>query len=49
MLIDSMLNKDRTRAKMEGTSKKRVLQCLAAIFANSIAELDETEIFQIFG
>ena len=46
MLINSMLNEDRTRAKIEGASKKRVLESLATIFAESIGDVDADTLFQ---
>ncbi|SMF54170.1 PTS IIA-like nitrogen-regulatory protein PtsN [Alteromonadaceae bacterium Bs31] len=41
-----MLTAERTRAKVNGVSKKRVLETLAQLFAPSITDADETTIFQ---
>lgn len=46
MLISSMLSPTRTRAKVEGASKKRVLQTLATLFADQIEGLDQDKLFQ---
>lgn len=46
MLISSMLSPTRTRAKVEGSSKKRVLQTLAKLFADQIEGLDQDKLFQ---
>lgn len=48
MLIKAMLNEDRTRAKIEDASKKRVLETLACVFADSIESLDADALFQAF-
>lgn len=46
MLISSILRPTCTRAKVEGTSKKRVLQSLAKLFADQIEGLDQDKLFQ---
>ncbi len=46
MNIETMLTAGRTRAKVTGVSKKRVLETLAELFAPSLAEADENTIFQ---
>ncbi len=48
MLISSMLSPARTRAKIEGNSKKRVLQTLASLFAEQVDGLDADKLFQSF-
>ncbi len=48
MLISSMLSPTRTRAKVEGSSKKRVLQSIASLFAEQISDLDADKLFQSF-
>lgn len=46
MLISSMLSPTRTRAKVDGTSKKRILQSLATLFAEQVGGLDADKLFQ---
>lgn len=46
MLINAMLSPARTRAKVEGSSKKRILQSLANLFAEQIEGLDQDKLFQ---
>lgn len=46
MLISSMLSQARTRAKVDGTSKKRILQSIATLFAEQVNGLDQDKLFQ---
>lgn len=46
MQIESILSNKRTKAKLEGISKKRVLEKLAEIFANNIDDLSVDDVYQ---
>lgn len=46
MQIASILNLERTRARIAGGSKKRLLETLADLFASSLDEADENTLFQ---
>ena len=46
MQISSILSADRTKAKVVGGSKKRLLENLAQIFADALPDADPTELFQ---
>ncbi|ACR11548.1 PTS sugar transporter subunit IIA [Teredinibacter turnerae] len=46
MQISTILNAKRTRAKIAGGSKKRLIETLAGIFSESDTGLDQTELFQ---
>ena len=48
MLIESILSLERTQAKIEGSSKKRVLETLAQVFAESVEGLDVEQLYQSF-
>ena len=46
MEIQSILSAQRTVAKVEGTSKKRLLEAVATLFADNIQSLDVNELYQ---
>ncbi|WP_045857301.1 PTS sugar transporter subunit IIA [Teredinibacter purpureus] len=46
MQISSILTEDRCKAHITGASKKRLLESLATIFADSLPEGDATALFQ---
>lgn len=46
MLIENILSSQRTKAKIEGGSKKRVIETLAQTFANDIEDFDVNELYQ---
>ncbi len=46
MQIETILTESRTKAKVEGVSKKRTLEMLAETFAESVEHLDVNELYQ---
>ncbi len=46
MLIESILTPQRAKAKLEGISKKRVIETLATLFANDIEGFDVNHLYQ---
>lgn len=46
MQISSILSAERTRAKITGGSKKRLIETIAGLFHASDESLDQTELFQ---
>lgn len=46
MLIESILTLERSKAKVEGGSKKRLIETLAQIFADSIPEFEVNDVYQ---
>ncbi|WP_188149983.1 PTS IIA-like nitrogen regulatory protein PtsN [Teredinibacter waterburyi] len=46
MQISSILSADRTKARVVGGSKKRLLENLAQTFADALPDADPTELFQ---
>lgn len=46
MHITTLFNQDRTRAHVQGLSKKQVLETLAKVFAESNSQLDDDDVYQ---
>ena len=46
MQFDAILTKERTKAHVEGVSKKRVLESLATLFADNLESLDVDELYR---
>lgn len=46
MLIESMLSRARTRAKITGGSKKRLIETIASVFAEDVQNLNVDELYQ---
>lgn len=46
MLIESILTLERSKANIEGGSKKRLIETLAKLFADNIPDFDVNEVYQ---